>query len=318
MHTPPPEPPHIIQAREYALENGLDPDVVSATLDIAAYYYRERYNGPHKVMTEAKLAAHEVLYKYRNADDKHHWEILENQEIYFANPSSFNDPFDSNIYMRYDLLPQEEIDKRVEEAAFAIHPTGGYHLIQGEIKRIKEGMLTPERHDEAVRKWMNNWVSKMRVFCICPERDNILLWSHYSYNHTGFAVGFDPIKLYNLCNANGGYQTGYVAYKEEYPILLPPKGDDRKAQGEIMTNVMNVKSSVWEYEQEIRMTMFDGPQKALFESDLIKEIVIGCKMAPKYQERLLRVATEKYPHASVYRAKLSRGEFALDFDKLIG
>ena len=85
-----------------------------------------------------------------------------------------------------------------------------------------------------------------------------------------------------------------------------------------MTNVMNVKSCVWEYEQEIRMTMFDGPQKARFESDLIKEIVIGCKMEPKHQERLLRIAAEKYPHASVYRAKLSRGEFALELDKLMG
>jgi hypothetical protein len=309
------DPQFITLAREAAIVAGLDPEVANTALDFAAFAYQERYNGPHKVMTEALLAEHGVLYKYRDAMDEHHWSILEKKELWFANPSTFNDPFDSNIQMRYDLLPAEDLEIMIKNAAKVIHPHGGCFLIQGEMGRIKEAIMDPTRHDAAMRQWME-WARKMRVFCVCPEKNNILLWSHYSFNHTGFAIGFDPMQLYSLCGANGGFQTGHVAYRENYPVLLPPRENDDDAKREIITNVMNVKSRIWSYEKEIRFTMVDGPQKVSFSVDLIKEIVIGCKMVLKNQDRLLRIANESYPHAAIYRAHLNREKFALDFNKL--
>ena len=272
----------------------------------------------HLKLTEETLAAIGTLYKYRDAKSEWNWAVLENQELWFPNPTTFNDPFDANIGMRYDLLPAEVINEMVEQQVKSMHPTAGYHLLQGEMRRLRERLLNPETHDDAMQRWMQRLTSKMRVFCICPDRDNILLWSHYANNHTGFAVGFDAMQLHALWKTNQGFQMGYVAYRDTYPILLPALPGDNHTKEDIITTIMNVKSDIWAYEKEIRMNMFDGPAKASFAPTLIKEVVIGCKMAADDQRKMLEVMDRKYPHACVYRARLRRSAFALDFDKLRG
>jgi Protein of unknown function (DUF2971) len=273
----------------------------------------------HLKMTEESLAAFGILYKYRDAKCPRNWEILEKQELWFPTPDTFNDPFDANIGMRYDLLPDDIINQIIEGHIARTHPGAGYFLRQALIKQLTERMKDPVAHDDAMRQWMNRLISKMRVFCICPEPDNILLWSHYGNNHTGFAIGFDAMKLHALWKSSGGFLMGHVAYAPEYPILLPPVSLNKNIiNSDIITSILNIKSDIWAYEKEIRMTMFDGPQKVSFTSTLISEVVLGCKMEPKHQEKMLNLMDGKYPHANVYRAKLHREAFALEFDTLRG
>ena len=57
----------------------------------------------------------EILYKYRDWRNKYHRNIITKQEIYFPKPSEFNDPFDGNIPVRWDLMTYEEcIEKNLE------------------------------------------------------------------------------------------------------------------------------------------------------------------------------------------------------------
>ncbi len=45
-----------------------------------------------------------ILYKFRYFDEKgYHLRILTDNEIFFASPKLFNDPFDCRIPVRYDL-----------------------------------------------------------------------------------------------------------------------------------------------------------------------------------------------------------------------
>ena len=309
-------PSHLLQTRQAALETGLEPEVVDTVLRLASQFYNERYE--HKMLTLEALVELRTLYKYRDADDERHWQILENQQLWFPLPTTFNDPFDANLGMRFDLLPEERLVKLAETKISSEQPGAGYFLRQKEIEKFLTWVRDPTKHDAAMTQWIQRLTSKMRVFCICPDRGNILLWSHYAKNHTGFAIGFDPMKLHELWKANRGFQMGYVAYRETYPILIPPAEDDKVTKADIVTTIMNVKSDIWAYEKEVRMTMFDGPTHTEFDAALISEVTIGCKMSASHKEKILRLMDEKYPHATVYQARLSRGAFSLDFDKLRG
>jgi len=311
-----PDPQHIIKAREAALELGIEEDAIQKVLAIASQFYHDEQSKEHPKMTRESLAALGILYKYRNPDFDYNWEILEDQKIYFADPKSFNDPFDSNIKLRFDLLEVDELRKRFDRQVKIQQPGAGYFLRKPQVDRYIANVYNPVTHDAAVSKWIESFTGKMRMFCICPDKANILLWSHYANNHKGFAIGFDPNKFYDFWSVNKGFLLGHIAYRNEYPILLPPADTDIETKQDIVVTVTNVKSKIWSYEQEVRMTVFDGPEKLSFDAELITEIVIGCKTNPKHKDRILDIVAAKYPHASVYQAKLSRDSFALDFDKI--
>lgn len=313
------DPKHLIQAYNAAIEEGIEPEIASKVLGMAAYFRRERDNRPHKKMSSDRLAAHEVLFKYRDASNKNHLDILRNQKLWLADPTTFNDPFDSNLLVRFDLMPDEERIEWITKMVKANHPTAGPPLIESFVKQAEKALLDPATHDAASRQWVRNFISKMKVFCLCPEKDNILLWSHYSNNHTGFAIGFEPLKLEELIKQNRGFTTGYVAYRDRYPILRMPLDSSAQIDKEdLVANLLNVKSRRWAYEKEIRMVTFDGPTSIGFTPDLIKEIILGCRLDENSvaEREILRIAKEQYPNTAVYRAKMSRDSFALEFDRV--
>ncbi|AIZ65393.1 hypothetical protein PK28_17120 (plasmid) [Hymenobacter sp. DG25B] len=319
LHLSPKDPKHLIQAYHAAIEEGIAAETAAKVLGMAAYFRRERDSRPHKKMNSAKLAAHGVLYKYRDANNRHHLDILRSQQIWLADPATFNDPFDSRLLVRFDLMPDTERIQWLNKMMKAHHPLAGDFLIRSLVEKAEKALLDSATHDAASRLWVRNFVSKMKVFCVCPEKDNILLWSHYAYNHTGFAIGFDPIKLENLIKQNQGFTTGYVAYRDRYPTLqMPLNSSAQVLKEDLIASLLNVKSRHWAYEKEIRMVTFDGPSSISFTPDLVTEIVLGCQVGENSgaERELLRIAAEQYPDTAVYRAQMSRDSFTLEFNRV--
>lgn len=269
-------------------------------------------------MTEQDIINIGTLYKYRDAYNENNWGVLDNSQLWFPTPDTFNDPFDANILVRYDLLPDEDMDRMLEDYVRLDFPYDGYFLRKKRKELLRQQLLNPDVHDSVVQAWIQRIVSKVRMFCVCPERDNQLLWAHYANNHTGFAIGFKPEEFLRIWNDNNGVTVGPVLYLDEYPEILPPVSEKALTEEATFIKMMNVKSTVWEYEKEIRFTLFDGPKSAYFPPKLISEVVMGCRMKSEHQQRLLTTMDAKYPHATVLRARMRRGAFALDFDKIRG
>jgi hypothetical protein len=62
-----------------------------------------------------------TLYKYRDWNNKYHRKLISKQELYFPKPSEFNDPFDGNIPVRWDLLSFEDCyEKNLELMSIAL------------------------------------------------------------------------------------------------------------------------------------------------------------------------------------------------------
>ncbi len=57
----------------------------------------------------------DIIYKYRSCEHENSWRILEKQEIWFASPATFNDPFDCNLWVRYDLLSDADLYDAMRE-----------------------------------------------------------------------------------------------------------------------------------------------------------------------------------------------------------
>ncbi|MBJ6111785.1 DUF2971 domain-containing protein [Hymenobacter sp. BT523] len=309
-------PKYLRYAYEDALAGGVDAQIVEAIFETAILHRSERDSWPHKRMTEDKLAALGTLYKYRDATNVRHWQILENQELWFPRPSTFNDPFDSRLLIRFDLMNPERMDAFLRAEIVRNEPGAGEHLIVAKMQDLKAALLNPVQHDQAARRWMAPLLDRTKILCLGRRKDNILMWSHYAQNHEGFAIGFDTVRLKNLCFELGGYLAGYVAYRDNYPILEFPEKDSKLTKKDVLTTLLNVKSRIWAYEKEVRITLFDAPDKSGFAADLISELVMGCNMTPSCEEKLLKIADTQYPDARVYKASMSRDAFSLEFNQV--
>lgn len=90
-----------------------------------------------------------VLYKYRDWKNRFHRRITKNNEIYFASPKDFNDPFDCRIAPDITLLNEEGIKKLIDKTViqnFANFEKKGYNIEKLILQRTSD--LTTNRIEE--------------------------------------------------------------------------------------------------------------------------------------------------------------------------
>lgn len=317
-------PKYLRYTYQAAIEGNIDPEILEAVFDAAIRHRADRDNWPHKPMTDEQLAKQRVLYKYRGIGDQtkqlwsRDWGILEQQTIWLSHPSAFNDPFDAQLLMRFDLMEPKLRDALLKQSILDKEPTAGRNLVLSKMKAMTDSLLDPKQHDQMSRAFMENRLDEMKVLCLGAEKDNILMWSHYAQNHEGFAIGFDAVKLNDLCFKNGGFQTGYVAYRDKYPILRWPEKGNKREMEELIATIMNVKSRIWKYEKEVRVSFFKAHNSIDFSQspDLVSEIIMGAKMEMPAEQKMLQIVDSKYPNAQVYKAHVSRDAFSLQFTQV--
>jgi hypothetical protein len=97
--------------------------------------------------------------------------MLIRRELYFAAPPSLNDPYDCRINIR------ESLSGAVQRAK-----QSGNKELQQKLKRFHK--------IEHVYEKMDTDLAGLGVLSLAKKADNVLMWSHYAENHTGFCVGF--------------------------------------------------------------------------------------------------------------------------------
>ncbi|MFW5983141.1 MAG: DUF2971 domain-containing protein [bacterium] len=253
-----------------------------------------------------------ILYKYRDWKNKFHRRLITNQEIYFPKPSAFNDPFDGNIPVRWDLMSYEECFDKNLELINTDHKDKDQKLVREYAKKVTDektlwhpGKLRKERSEQ-----LNKWNSIIGLFSLSKMNDNILMWSHYSLNHSGFVVGLNTDSLVN------DYDFDYlepIKYQEEYPII---KGtDDTTFQ---FYKKFFHKSELWEYEKEWRLSKNHIENRLVkLKKDSIDEIIIGCSADNKQINDIIE-KTRKYllPSTKIYKAEKSEENFELNIDEI--
>ena len=253
-----------------------------------------------------------ILYKYRDWSNKFHQKLITNQEIYLPKPSEFNDPFDGNIPVRWDLMSYEECFQMNLELINTFHKDKDQNLLREYAKEVTDNktLWHPENLRKERPEQLNKWNSIIGLFSLSKVNDNILMWSHYSSNHSGFVVA---LKTESLINEYDFDYLEPIKYQDEYPII---KGTDDTTD-QFYKKFFH-KSESWDYEKEWRLSKNHIEKRLIkLKKHTIDHVIIGCNADLKQTKDII-LKTKKYllPSTKIYKAEKSEENFELTISEI--
>jgi hypothetical protein len=279
-------------------------------------------------MLSGKPEMPKTLYKYRSWDDKNHRRMLWHNEIYFASPRDFNDPFDSHILLLLERMTHSQQVGYVAHLLILQNPGLSQPEARSEAeKQVDQGLLTRQDIVKELRKKQQEQRDEWGIFTASSDRANILMWSHYADRHRGFCVGLDYrplLTFFDHFRSRPGLPDLYVRiapvqYAREYPMLVPNELGDEEYHKRQFT----AKSCHWTYEEEWRLVMFDvcGPLQRAVElpAELITEVILGCRMSEENtqdEEEIKAVLRMREPKPKLFRATKKKLEFGLEIEPI--
>ncbi len=251
----------------------------------------------------------QFLYKYRNWADKCHQRLITHQEIYFAQPSSFNDPFDGNIPTRWDLLTYEDCLKKNLELVQMLNKDESFNLQKQVAKRITDSkeLWHPENVKKESKEDIAKWDKMIGLLSLSEKKDDILMWSHYSNFHKGLVVGFHTDSL--MSNYDFDF-IGKVNYQEDYPIVSGHDETDERFKKKFFT-----KSDAWSYENEWRFSKNHIKNRIIkLTKESFAEIVIGCEIGQNEKNKIMKETRRNFGYnIKIFEARKSDENFKLEF-----
>lgn len=162
-----------------------------------------------------------------------------------------------------------------------------------------------------------------KFLSLSRNNSNILMWSHYADCHQGFVIGFDRSHPYFS-------EAQSVRYRRLRSSFNGAKISDIQL-GEITRAVALEKAVDWAYEEEERLFLDESAteiysvgtdfwgQEVLLRSipiDSIKEIYLGVRSSSALLADVREVNFYHGGKINVYKAKMSKTHFGIDFYKL--
>jgi len=238
------------------------------------------------------------LYKHMTITNNLYKTIV-NAELWFAAPTSFNDPFDCQINDQTNWT-----DDNIRNYVRRTSQANGEIIDPEDV--VRKNQQTPGSFNNFFTENLKKLLSKQGVACFLPNANNLLLWAHYSAAHTGVCLKFDISQDEDLFAL-----TFAVKYSKDYPSY-----DYLKERDQLVNKAMLTKSMHWEYEDEIRVfrTKFGNHN---FAKKSLKEIIFGCKADPN-EIRTIRqlVINANYPDLKLRQVKLKNNEYDVEIDDI--
>lgn len=264
-----------------------------------------------------------ILYKYRQFDpDGRSLRIIQFSELWFARADSFNDPFDTAFTYNFHGLHTDLAVKWARHSA----PRQFKHLPPEEREpaamQYLEQIRNDESHLERVRQiHVEQNYQKFGICSLAASRDNPLLWAHYARQHTGFAVGLSYRGLQSLQQKlvpdNEVLDLLEVQYAQQAPDANFFESMINFEEQDSITRFYTTKSTHWSYEEEHRLVLWDGVNRAIhFGHDIIEEVILGCRISDAHRESISHLCSKFAPRAKVWQASKDRDTFSLKFEQL--
>jgi Protein of unknown function (DUF2971) len=274
----------------------------------------------------------EILYKYITS--KRAEPILRESRLYFASLLEFNDPFDckaARVSFRAPVTVKEHFLRRLLKDREPLLPRHERN------RRVRQTLAksADEMFEKTYVRFLRNHLPETAMLCLSEKKDDILMWSHYSYGHTGLCLGFKVSPAVSDFTLPQSDSPGFfgnamkVRYSDNRPVLdffkiaanlekRGPEGDE--ARRLFIYALYLAKANHWSYEQEWRLIIaFRGMAcrgSYKFPPELLHEVTLGCQMATEQQDKVIKWMSERKTRPLVYKARTKQTEFGLEFDAL--
>ncbi|MBX3482404.1 DUF2971 domain-containing protein [Phenylobacterium sp.] len=282
------------------------------------------------------------IYKYR-AFSALSLEMLVEDKLFFADPSTFNDPLDAKPSFETDLpvpdlegvlrkLVERRVTDEMQSAARKIRYRGPRTVehIEKHARRAAEDLLADIRynatnpdyeivdplqyllgehvHQEVIRRYDRGIVSFAKR-ANCP-----LMWSHYGDQHRGVCIGYSApadVKLEPV--AYGGDRSVRAS------IVKAMVDGDAEAARRVDDAVLLKKARDWRYEREWRLIGDRGLRDSPLE---LEEVVFGMRCPLAVQFAVAKALAERDRAVKLYEVRQKRGTFLLhkasaDMDEIL-
>ncbi|MEP6879624.1 MAG: DUF2971 domain-containing protein, partial [Nitrosospira sp.] len=271
-------------------------------------------------------------------------EALREGKFYCAQPFNFNDPFDGQLLSHYKFSKQDLITAFREELTLFLqsglkfpgraemepfetlvwfYQNSDVTMTQEEFVNFAVGLLQSKKINlkpsDSERIMISGLANIVRILCLSQEHDNLLLWAHYTEDHSG---GIIQLRL----DAGSAYLP--LSQPVEYSRELPPSGNPKdlartllgfssKSSLLAIQRQLLTKSNHWAYEKEWRIVMkqefMDENGCAIMRPEDIEAVYLGCRMKLDIKRLILDLIEDKYKNVTVYQAKKDEQEFRLNF-----
>lgn len=271
------------------------------------------------------------VYKYRAFSEKS-LESLVLDLLYFADPSSFNDPLDARPTLEADLpAPElarilralivrrvtgemtanaraikyrgerttEHIAKHAGRAADEVIEEIRYNSGDPdyEMKDPLQFLLSWHVHEEVLRRYDRGIVS------LAKRADCPLMWSHYGDQHAGICIGYSAPADVELEPVTYGGTRQIKASLVRDMV----DGDDAATRA-VDQAVLLKKAKAWQYEQEWRLIGDRGLHDSTLE---LEEIVFGMRCSPAVQFAVVKALEDRDRQPRFYEIREASGTFLL-------
>lgn len=275
----------------------------------------------------------QVIRFYGNTD--YALECIALKQITFIHIEKLNDPFD----LVFDFVTDFNDD---------------YASLVDYIKKQHPSQLTLFEERITKQNWKKvvanlSKMAKTRdslfVFSTCAveegnhPKDNLYMWVHYGNGHRGIAIEFNTTDLTASLkkqdvpdNEPPWWEMFYtkeipkIKCEDIFEFFINAKPDQNilESYGPKLTEVINKrlhsKGEIWRKENEWRLVWKNDETKLKIHrhalpDNAIKAVYLGCS-AKELRDNFIYETQCNFPSASVFLAKMRKGEYSLDFEKI--
>jgi hypothetical protein len=241
------------------------------------------------------------IYKYRKCSSLYHLDTLKSDTVWLCSPKHYNDPYDC-----WFTLPDGLIATHLERALKKRHHTHPY------------AQVAADKFAPKLAAKLANYRNHAKICSFSSRNDSILMWSHYSEDHTGFCIEYDISELRpddSFCkNLYPVIYSNDLRNLGDFVERLIGRANDEGYPEEGPLLCMLIKFNGWEYENEwriIRKTSRkenDGPMLA----PLASRVFVGAQFDCSKNQNLIAICKEK--EIRIERMRLANDEFKLITD----
>lgn len=275
------------------------------------------------------------LYKYKSFSVDS-LDLLVSDSLYFADPTTFNDPLDCNPSVQNNIddvdalnailhkLVKDNHQKELEEAAAKIKYRGPKTLdkidILGEseaqklISRIAENVeFFGDPHGQSISFYIKRYLLQnytVGVLSLAKNFDCPLMWSHYADQHKGFCIGYDVsvdhVEDISPINYEG---KRFITTQLVHDMLFgSTENIKRAAKKEIDKVILLSKAPAWKYEHEYRVIRKQGLQDSPFR---LSDVTFGLRFKPSVKFSVMKALQQRQGEIKFYEISLCDDSFNL-------